>query len=370
MPRRSASLQRLLILGLSGPIVALNLWLLSQIFRYFEHLVTVLTVAAILAFLLSYPVRFFERARITRAQAVIVVLLVAVTILVTLGLTLVPMLINQATQLLERIPGWLEASRHNLDSLDNWAKARNLPLDLQGVSGRLNAQIESQLQRVATQLLELALGTVSGLLDSILVIVLAFYMLLYGDRLWQGLINLFPPHIGVALSDSLRLNFQNFFISQFLLGLFMVGTTAPVFIFLKVPFALLFALVIGSAELIPFIGATLGIGLVTLLVAFQDVWLALRVAIAAITLQQIKDNLIAPRLMGSFTGLNPIWIFVALLMGLQIAGFLGIVVAVPLAGAIKSTIDAIRGLNQTSVVVTDVVPQEPSLEKRSRQREG
>jgi len=44
---------------------------------------------------------------------------------------------------------------------------------------------------------------------------------------------------------------------------------------------------------------------------------------AAIFMQQIKDNLLAPRLMGNFTGLNPIWIFIALLMGAQIAGFLG-----------------------------------------------
>jgi len=47
--RRSTYFQRLVIFGLSGPIVALNIWLLSQAFRYFEHLIT-LTVAAILAF--------------------------------------------------------------------------------------------------------------------------------------------------------------------------------------------------------------------------------------------------------------------------------------------------------------------------------
>lgn len=55
--RRSANLQRLLILGLSGPIIALNIWVLSQIFRYFEHLFAVLTIAAILAFLLNYAVQ-------------------------------------------------------------------------------------------------------------------------------------------------------------------------------------------------------------------------------------------------------------------------------------------------------------------------
>jgi len=355
---RSASFQRLLIFGLSGPIVALNIWLLSQAFRYFEHLITVLTVAAILAFLLNYPVQFFERSRITRAQAVIVVLLVSLTLLVFVGLILVPLVTDQTVQLLKGIPSWLKTSQDTVEWLDNWARARRLPLDLQGFSSRINARVESQVQALAGQAVGFALGTLTGLIDTVLVVVLAFYMLLYGDRVWHGLINLLPPQIGLPLSASLRLNFQNFFISQLLLGLFMVVTLTPIFLALKVPFALLFALLIGAAELIPFIGATLGIGLVTILVLFQNWWLAIQVALSAIFMQQIKDNLLAPRIMGNFTGLNPIWIFIAILMGAEIAGFLGVIVAVPIAGTIKGTIDAIRSLKQQSVVPTVTIPQD------------
>jgi predicted PurR-regulated permease PerM len=163
------------------------------------------------------------------------------------------------------------------------------------------------------------------------------------------------------------LNFQNFFISQILLGLFMVATLTPIFLTLQVPFALLFALLIGIAELIPFIGATLGIGLVTILVMLNSFWLAIRVAIAAIVMQQIKDNILAPRLMGEFIGLNPILIFIALLVGGQIAGVLGVIIAVPVAGTIKGTIDAIRLLSQISVVATETVPREPSSRKSSEE---
>jgi predicted PurR-regulated permease PerM len=84
------------------------------------------------------------------------------------------------------------------------------------------------------------------------------------------------------------------------------------------------------------------------------------VAIAAIVMQQIKDNLIAPRLMGRFTGLNPIWIFIALLMGGQIAGLLGVIVAVPIAGTIKGTIDTIRLQRRSQMVVVKTVSREPS----------
>ena len=340
---QSASIQRLVLFGLSGPIIALNIWLLSQAFRYFEHLVTILVVAAILAFLLNYPVQFFRRARITQAQAVSIVLLVALTLFVILGVTLVPVVISQTVELLTKeIPTWLQTSQENLQRFENWARARHLPLSLTGLSSQITARLYSLVQELAGQAVGVALGTITGLLDLILVLVLAFYMLLYGERVWQGLINLLPSQIGLPFSASLQLNFQNFFISQLLLGLFMVITLTPIFLILKVPFALLFALLIGVGELIPFIGATLGIGLVTILVLFQNWFLAIQVAAASVVMQQIKDNVIAPRLMGGFTGLNPIWIFIALLMGAEIAGLLGVIVAVPIAGTIKGTIEASR----------------------------
>ncbi|MBV8886143.1 MAG: AI-2E family transporter, partial [Chroococcidiopsidaceae cyanobacterium CP_BM_RX_35] len=329
--RRSNSLQRLLVLGLSGPIVVLNFWLLYLIFHYFERAITLLAIAAILAFLLNYPVQFFERARITRTQAVLLVLLTTVTLCIIIGVTVVPIVINQTIQLLNGIPTWLEAGQGNLQRFDLWAKAHHLPLALTGLSSQINTRIAGSVQLLAGQAVGFALGTLNGLLDLVLVVVLAFYMLLYGASVWRGLINLLPPHIGIPLSVSLHLNFQNFFISQLLLGLFMIVTLTPIFIFFNVTFPLLFALLIGMGELIPFVGATLGISLVTLLVLIQSWRLALLVAAASVVMQQIKDNLVAPRLMSNFIGLNPIWIFIALLMGAEIAGFLGVVVAVPIA---------------------------------------
>ncbi|BAB73207.1 AI-2E family transporter [Anabaena sp. FACHB-709] len=341
--RRSSSLQSLLIYGLSGPVIALNVWLLSVLFRYFQNPLTILSLAAILAFLLNYLVKFFERARITRTQAVVIVLLVTLTLFGILTVTLVPMLIDQTVQLLNKIPDWLTASQANLEHFERFAKQRRLPLDLRVLSNQINASIQSVVQQLASGAVGLAGTLLSGLLNFILVVVLAFYMLIYGDRVWYGLINLLPSKIRFPLTKSLQLNFQNFFLSQLLLGLFMIVALTPIFLILKVPFALLFAILIGISQLIPFIGATLGIGLVTILVLLQNWWLAVQVAIAAIIMQQIKDNLLSPRLLGNFIGLNPIWIFVAILMGYEIAGLLGTLVAVPIAGTIKGTFDALKG---------------------------
>lgn len=346
--RQLSSLQNLLVIGLAGPIAALNVWLLSQVFRYFEGLITVLATAGLVAFLLNYPVRLFEqirfsnRLRMSRSGAVTIVLAITVTLLVIAAVTLVPIVTQQTTQLLEKLPNSLNTSQQNLLALDTWAKQHNLPLDLQGFSGRINNEIERQLEPLVKQALGLALGTLNGLLNVILVLVLAFYMLLYGDRLWHGLVNLLPAKIGQPLSQSLRLNFHNFLISQVVLAAFMGMMLVPIFVWMNVPFALLLALLITIAELIPLIGPTLGIGLVSLILLLQNPVMALQVTIIATLLQQVRDNILAPKLMGDITGLNPIWIFVALLAGLQIAGFLGVVVAVPIAGTIKGVLEAMH----------------------------
>lgn len=356
--RRSTSLQRFLIYGLSGPIIALNVWLLSVLFVYFQHPITILSVAAILAFLLNYPVKFFERARITRTQAIVIVLLVTLTLFVIVGVTLVPLVIDQTIQLLNKIPDWLTTSKDNLDLLEKFAKQRRLPVDIKLVTNQINANIQNLVQQIASGAVGFAGTLLSGLVNFVLVIVLAFYMLLYGDRVWDGLVNLLPSNIRVPLTTSLQLNFQNFFLSQLLLGLFMVIALTPIFLIIKVPFALLFAILIGISELIPFIGASLGIGLVTILVLLQNWWLALQVALVAIFMQQVKDNLLAPRLLGNFIGLNPIWIFVAILMGFEIAGLLGTLVAVPIAGTIKGTFDAIKNSKPSDFVPTVTIPHD------------
>ncbi len=360
--RRSASLKQLLIYGLSGPLIALNVWLLSVLFRYFQHPISILSIAAILAFLLNYPVKFFERARITRTQAVIIVLLATLTVLAILGVTLVPILIDQTIQLLNKIPDWLSASQANLEQFETIAKQRRLPIDLRVVTNQINVNIQNLVQQLASGAVGFAGTLLSGLFNVVLIVVLAFYMLLYGDRVWYGLVNLLPSNIGDPLTASLRLNFQKFFLSQLLLGLFMVTVLTPIFLIMKVPFALLFAILIGISELIPFIGASLGIGLVTILVLLQNWWLAVQVALVAILMQQVKDNLLAPRLLGNFIGLNPIWIFVAILMGYEIAGLLGTLVAVPIAGTIKGTFDAIRSGKSGDFLSTVTIPHDPPFD--------
>jgi len=83
--------------------------------------------------------------------------------------------------------------------------------------------------------------------------------------------------------------------------------------------------------MIPGIGATLGISTICLLVLSQSFSLALKVLAACIVLQQIHNNLIAPRIMQNSLNLNPVVVFFALLVGARVAGLLGIFIVIPIA---------------------------------------
>jgi predicted PurR-regulated permease PerM len=335
--------RRYLLYGLSGPVIFLNLWVLGQIFVYFEGLITFTILSAILALILGYLVRFLERFDLSRVQAVLVVLFSFLLLLIVLGVTLIPIVIDQATQLVQGLPSVLEAGDRNLKWLQEFLLKRNLRLDLAEITNQLTAQI----QGIIALLPGLAINTVGQVFSSMFVVVLAFYMLLFGDRFWQGLIQLFPPRLGAALNTSLQQQFHQFFLTQVLLALAMVILVLPTFLILNVQFSLLFAILIGLFQIIPIFGATIGIGMVTLLaLGLQGPLAAAKVIIASIIFQQITDNVIAPRIRGEFTGLNPIWIVIALLVGGRVAGFIGVVLALPIAATIKSTSEVMRNLEK------------------------
>jgi predicted PurR-regulated permease PerM len=169
-----------------------------------------------------------------------------------------------------------------------------------------------------------------------LIAVVAFFMLLDGQRLWSFILKIVPRNHRNRFALIVKRKFLGFVRGQLTLMLFLISSTLIVFLVLQVPFSLVLATIIGVFDTIPGIGATLGVSIVFLIVLSQSVWLAIKVLIACIVLQQIQDNLIAPRVMQGSLNVNPVVIFFALLVGARVAGLLGIFLAIPITGVIVS----------------------------------
>ncbi|AOX02434.1 AI-2E family transporter [Moorena producens PAL-8-15-08-1] len=307
---------------------------------YVGELISILLTAALIAFVLNYAVAAV-RAFLPRTVAAVLVYLLTALIVVIITLTLAPPVFNQGRQLVTKLPELLAEGQQQLGNFQAWSEQRNLPVDVRILGSQLLARVQAQAEAIASTGFGLVVGTFNWFVDLILILVISFYMLIDGERVWRGLTAIFSPVIRRVLTEGLQRNLQQFVIGQILLGLFMTATLTPAFWVLKVPFFLLFAVFIGFMEVIPFIGATLGIGTVVIVVAFIDWWLALEVLAVSVGLQQIKDNLIAPRILGNLTGLSPVIIFVSLLFGAKLGGFLGLILAIPLTGVVKSLVEII-----------------------------
>lgn len=330
-----------LLILLAAPLLVLNAWALFAIADYFHSLIVILVAASLIAFLLNYPVSIMQRQGVPRGRAAIVVFLLALSILLAGGITLLPSALDQARQLVARLPEWFDSGQRQLIILNQQLEGANLPLDLSLLAEQVNDRLKSQLQLIAAQALSVAVFTVTSLLDVLLTLVLTFYLLQNGDSLWESLVEWLPDKVQKPFSETLRLSFQNYFLSQFILSTCMGSILTLIFLWLAVPFGLLFGLTIGTMALVPF-GGSVGIALVTLLVALRDIGLGVKVLAASLLVQQILENLVAPRVLGSVTGLNPVWIFVSILTGARVGGLLGVIVAVPTAVVVKNILVAVR----------------------------
>lgn len=119
--------------------------------------------------------------------------------------------------------------------------------------------------------------------------------------------------------------------------LFLSTSGFIVFSILGIQYALFLSIILGVIDLIPGIGGTLCVIVVSLLVFLsQGAWMGVKVLIAATILQQAQDNIISPKLMKDNLNINPVFLFFSLFVGERIAGILGVFLAIPIAGMLVS----------------------------------
>ncbi|WP_404790667.1 AI-2E family transporter [Altericista sp. CCNU0014] len=309
-------------------------WAIVQVLAYFETVLVIFIFAAILAFLLNYPVTLVSRF-MPRWLAALLVFLLALLVLGGLVATLGIAIFSQAQQLLEQAPQFLESAIAWLENLQIFLRNRNVTVDFTTFETQLREQFLGFLSMSFTMLQNILLN----LIDVILIAVVSFFMLLDGKQLWRLVMKLFPPRMRSELTEAIQRNFIGFFWGRLLLSIFLGISTFVVFLLLGVPYALVMAALVSIFDLIPGIGATIGIGLVCAIVLPQGILLSLKVLVVSILLQQVQENFLMPRLMKDSVNINPVVMFFALLIGARVAGLIGVFLSVPVAGVLISLLD-------------------------------
>lgn len=315
-------------------------WAITQILAYFQTVIIIFVFATILAFLLNYLVQWLEQYT-AHGFAVVVVFLGSLFLFTVLILTLGATVIAELQTFVQKAPEVAASLLEGLDQIEAWLEELNIPVNF-GV-------LEEELQRQLGNTLAVSTNFISNILTSfvelIIILVVAFFMLLDGGQLWQLVVKLFPERWQSEITASLRNNFLGFFRGRLILSVFFGVSSFFVYWLLQTPYPWLLAAIAGLFDLIPGIGATLGVGLTTLMVLPQGLLISIQVIIYCVILQQIEENVLMPRIMQNSVNLNPVVIFFSLLVGARIAGFLGIFLAIPTAAVIVGLfkLDAMRG---------------------------
>lgn len=185
-------------------------------------------------------------------------------------------------------------------------------------------------------------GLVTSTLKIVLVLIFSFYFSIGKEKYLKSFKKSIPNkyredvnYLAVRINTSL----QQFIRGRLLLALFVGFLTMIYLLILRVDFAIVIGMITCIADIIPYIGPFLGF-VPAVLFAFMDAPLkALWVSILFIIIQWAENNILAPKLIGDSTGLNPLAVLISIIIGGGIFGIWGMVVSVPLVSIILILLD-------------------------------
>lgn len=323
------------------PLLFLNGFLLSLLFLYLRPLVDYVIIAAILAFLLELLVSLLEKRGMKRGLAIATVLLLTLFTFTVLLLILLPIMASQLAQLVEQAPDWVINTGTEIKKLENLPILQRYSIDVTKIFEEGLARFSKSLEGLGSQILNIVIGTFNSFLISFLILILAIFLLIGGESFVNGILNWLPVPWNIKVKNYFYETFKNYFFSRIILAAIASVGRMILFLLIGTPYSVLLAFGIGIASLIPFVAAIVVL-VATVVLCINNLALGIKFFVIAIIIDQLTDNVFAPRLMGEMIGLNPIWIFISLFIGAKIAGVLGLLLAVPVASVIKRIIDDLR----------------------------
>ena len=188
----------------------------------------------------------------------------------------------------------------------------------------------------------------SAIFDLVLIFVLSVYMLLYGERIGRLVRRAMPDGDGTPADDypTLAQHAVSRYVGGQLLFSFVMGasTGLALYIFGVIgifpagqKYAVAFAMFYGVMELIPYIGPILGAVPPVLVALLTDPISALWVGLLFVGMQQLEGHVVAPQIFGHTLRINPLLVIFALLLGLQLYGVVGALVALPILAVLRET---------------------------------
>ncbi len=334
-PGRPSQVSAGTVLTVIGTILAIGvvlflLWQLRTLVRW-----TVISV--FMAVALSPLVNIVQRGRIPRALAILIVYLGLILILIGLGALVTRPLVMQSQQLVAYVNSLYNNRAGLIGQLQDLAQQYGLGGYTDTIQEQL-AALPSRLSSAVGPLLTATIGVISSVYASISILLLTFFLILDGERFVAGALRLAAPaqrpRMRRILAHAARA------IYGYISGNLTISLIAGIATFialtvLRMPYAVILALVVAFLDLVPLVGATLGAVIACGVALFVDPVKGGILIVFFVIYQQVENNLIQPVVYGRSVQLHPLAIFLAVLAGGNLLGVLGALLAIPVAEIIR-----------------------------------
>jgi predicted PurR-regulated permease PerM len=313
---------------------ALLLYVVLQI----RQVLTWIVVGAFFAVALSPVVAWTQRHLLggrRRALATFLVFLLVFVLVVAVIAAFVVPLVNEGTKLAGQLPGQISAARSGNGPIGHLLNQFHVLTWVQNNQSRITTFAKGLTAPVAGVLT----GVASGVAATVTVIVLAYLMVLEGPRLVDGLLALFQRRETAErvrqVGNDCAKSVTGYISGNLLISVICGGLTYVVLLIMGVPFAGLIGLFVGIADLMPLVGATIG-GVVAALAGFiHSVPAGIVVLVFFVLYQQLENHLLQPLVFARTVKLNPLTVIIAILIGVELMGVLGALLAIPVASMIQ-----------------------------------
>jgi predicted PurR-regulated permease PerM len=317
--------------GIAAVVFLLLLWFLGNVLLPF-------LVGGAIAYFLDPVADRLERAGLSRVAATTVISLVAVVMVILLVLAVIPTLVSQLTALVNSAPDIARKLQGFL--LERFPDLADSTSTIRQTLAEIGAAIQARGAELANGVLSSALGVISAIVFIVVVPVVAFYLLLDWDKMVARVDAMLPldhaPTIR-RLGREIDTVLAGFVRGQVSVCLILGTFYAMALMAAGLQFGLVVGAIAGAITFIPYVGSIIGGTLAVGLALFQfwGDWMQIGIIAAIFAAGQFfEGNVLTPKLVGKSVGLHPVWLLFALSAFGSVFGFVGMLIAVPVAAAI------------------------------------
>ena len=323
--------QQLRLWGIATVVFLVLLWAFGDVLLPF-------LVGGAMAYFLDPIADRLERMGLSRIAATSVISVVALLIVVLLVLAIIPTLVRQLAELVAVAPEI--ATRPQDFLIKQFPSLADSTSTIRQTLADIGAAIQARGGELAAGLVNSALGVVSVVVFLLVVPVVAFYLLLDWDKMIARVDSLLPrDHAATIrrLAREIDVALAGFVRGQVSVCMLLGGYYSIALMLAGLQFGLIVGAIAGTITFIPYVGALVGGVLAIGLALFQfwGDWVSIGIVAAIFAIGQFMEgNILTPKLVGKSVGLHPVWLLLALSAFGTLFGFVGMLVAVPVAASI------------------------------------